>query len=87
MLALQEQRPKAGEAMENALSDLELLSPGKGEADVQSQQESLGCAYPWQLNVHLLPVPVFHSLLIKKADLCISKAAVLGMIAFFTKLC
>lgn len=34
---------KAGEAIENALSDLELVSPGKGEADVQSQQERLGC--------------------------------------------
>lgn len=38
--------PKADdEAIQNALSSLELVSPGKGEADVQCQQESLGCQY------------------------------------------
>lgn len=63
-----------------ALSSLELVSPGTGEADVQSQQGSSGCQCLIYFAAKHGSAPqchLFNSFLMKKTTLCISKAVVL----------
>lgn len=65
-----------GHTERTVLSSLELVSPGKGEADVQSQQESLGCQYLiYSAAKHSSTLQRHYSIpLMKKTNLCVSNA-------------